>query len=450
MSKSLPTAREAALKALVWVERDEAYLNLVFPSLAGGLSSRDRALALRIAQGTLQHLNTLDWALGLFLKQPLSRFTPWIRNLLRLSAYQLLYAQRIPPHAVIDEGVRLARRYGHRGVAGLANAVLRRLSENRESLPWPDPARDLTAYLALKYSHPPWLVRRWLDRYGAAETEALCRANNEVSPLSIRPNRLRVTVEELQERLEREGAGATPSPIVPGALYLSVNSPPDRLESYREGLFTIQGEGSMLVSLLLEPRPGAQVVDLCSAPGGKTTHLAELMEDRGEVAAVDIYPQRLRLVEKAAARLGLTCIRTVLGDGRHPAALPLSPSPYILVDAPCSGLGVLRRLPELKWRRRPEDLVAMQERQLELLRGAYSLLAPGGRLLYSVCTNEQEETEAVAQRFGRAFPDLVLVEESRLPGVAAGARPRGGTLELLPHRDGTDGFFMALWEKKGP
>ncbi len=444
-----PTAREAALQALLRVERDGAYLNLALPPLLAGLAPQERGLASRIATGTIQHLNTIDWALNLFLTSPLHKLTLAMRNLLRLSAYQLLYLDRVPAHAVVDEAVRLARRYGHRGVAGLANAVLRRLSAEKDDLPWPDATANAAEYLSLRYSHPQWMVKRWIERYGAAEAESLCRANNETAPLSLRPNTLRTTAAQLRERLSTERVEAAFSPRVPGMLLVNPHGSLVELDSYKDGLFTIQGESSALVAPCLDPGPEQMVLDLCSAPGGKTTHLAELMLDRGVIHAVDIHPHRLQLVQRAAQRLGLSSIRTLEIDGRKIGAAGLPLQQCILVDAPCTGLGVIRRLPELKWRRREEELLRMQKLQLELLEAAASMLAPGGKLLYSVCTNEPEETMAVARSFSARHPELKLqAGPGRLPDPLCTAIGEDGTINLLPHRHGLDGFFIALWRRQ--
>ena len=448
MSGKVLTGREAALRALYRMERDGAFLNLALPPLVGGLPPQERALAMELASGTVRRLNTLDWSLGLFLKQPLERLTIWMRNLLRLGAYQLLFLDRIPVHAAVDEAVKLARRYGHRGVAGLANAVLRRLAAAGGDLPWPDPARSPVENLILQSSHPKWMVERWVSRFGLEGARSLCKANNEPPAASLRPNRLRISPAALQERLAAEGVFAEFSPRLPGVLLAEPGGVVAALESFREGLFTLQGESSILVPPLFEPRPGESIIDLCSAPGGKTTHLAELMDDGGVITAVDPHAHRLGLVEQAALRLKLTSIKTLRADGTRIGEAGLQPPHRILVDAPCSGLGVIRRLPELKWRRTPADLERGSRLQLDLLGAAAALLRPGGALLYSVCTFEPEETTAVARAFSAAHPHFTPQPLRPLlpPGLVA-EEPATGGLFLYPHLDGLDGFFIALWHK---
>ncbi len=448
MSRKVLTGREAALRALYRMEREGAFLNLALPPLLEGLPPHERALARELASGSVRRLNTLDWALGLFLKQPLERLTIWMRSLLRLSAYQLLYLERIPVHAAVDEAVKLARRYGHRGVAGLANAVLRRLASAERHLPWPHSDRHPLENLVLQSSHPEWLVERWVRRFGLEEARLLCKANNEPPPLALRPNTLRTTPGTLRERLAAEGVPSEFSPRLPGILLAKPARDISALAAFREGLFAVQGESSILVSPLLRPRPGEIILDLCSAPGGKTTHLAGLMGDSGSVIAVDLHESRLRLVEESARRLGLTSIETLAADGTRIGETGLQPPHRILVDAPCSGLGVIRRLPELKWRRLPADLERMPRLQLSLLTAAAALLRPGGLLLYSVCTFEPEETAAVAEAFGSTHPSFAPQPLlSHLPTGLGTEETAAGGLFLYPHRHKLDGFFIALWKK---
>jgi 16S rRNA (cytosine967-C5)-methyltransferase len=448
--KNIPQkgAREAALRALVRVEEDGAYLNLILPSLLQNAPPAERALAVQIATGTLQRLNTIDWVINLYSRRNLNAYTPWLRNLLRLSVYQILFLDRVPHYALVDEAVRLARRFGHRGVAGLANALLRRIATESTNLPWPDSTVNSSEYLSLKHSQPLWLVNRLVSRLGLAEAESWCLASNQKPLISIRPNLMRTDSAALIEKLQSEGLEASVSPVVPAMLRLAEGASPAAAKSFREGLFTIQGESSALIAPLLAPRHGDLVIDLCSAPGGKTTHLAELIGDSGRVYACDLHQSRLQLVEKAANRLGLQNITTVTVDGRNPGAQNLPLADAILVDAPCSGLGVIRRLPEIKWRRNEEDLLRMQALQIELLTSAARLLKPGGKLLYSVCTTEPEETEAVAAAFNMAHQQFIAEELlSGLPLSLQSDQDSSETIKLWPQRHDLDGFFIALWRK---
>jgi len=438
------------MKALVRFEQDGAYINLLLPPLINSLPEQDKALARKLAVGTVQHLNTIDWALQLYSKRKLDALTPWIRNLLRVSAYQILYLERVPLYASVNEAVNLARRYGHQGVAGLVNALLRKLANEGDHLPWPDLQKEPVDYLSLRYSYPSWLIKRIIELNGFAEAEKWCLANLEKPPLSIRVNRLRATADQVVEKLALEQIEAAPIQMVSDLLIVKSGAGKiARSRSFSDGLLSIQGQSSVLVAPLLNPQPGEVIIDLCSAPGGKTTHLAELQQDRGHIIAVELHQSRVGLIEKAAARLGLKSILTVQSDGREIERLNLPAADAVLVDAPCSGLGVIRRLPEIKWRRCEGDLLAFQKLQLELLAAAAGQLKPGGRLLYSVCTNEPEETVQVAEAFLKAHPDFIPQPLTpQLPPLLQPLLNDSPALTFLPHRHNLDGFFIALWQKK--
>ncbi len=443
-------ARDGALQALIRYEQDQAYLNLLLPSLTAHLPAAEIGLARQLAAGVVGRLNTLDWLLSQFSKHNLNTMTPSIRNLLRLGLYQLLYLDRIPAYAAINETVKLARRYGHRGTAGLVNALLRRINREKANLPWPDRQAEPLLSMSLRCSLPLWLAERAIMRFGQEEAQIWASSVNSRPPLTLRPNCMRTDPAELVEALEKEEITARVSPLVPWMVRVeSSGFVPAKSSAFKNGYFTVQGESSALVAPLLNPSSGGIVVDLCSAPGGKTTHLAELMDGRGTVYAVEPHGNRLRLVESAALRLGLQNIVTLNLDGRQLNQNLIKAPEAILVDAPCSGLGVIGRLPEIKWRRQYSDLAGLQQQQLELLSAAADLLSAGGLLIYSVCSTEPEETSAVVEQFNRKqqvfFP---LPLQNHLPaGFHAAENPKG-QLTLWPHRQGLDGFFIARWIKK--
>ncbi|MGI6317146.1 MAG: 16S rRNA (cytosine(967)-C(5))-methyltransferase RsmB [Dethiobacteria bacterium] len=444
-------ARSAALEALKEVEEREAYLNLVLNRILSGISLSDaeRSLFTELAYGVMQRRNTLDWVLSLFLNRPMEKLTIWIRNILRMGVYQLLYLPRIPDSAAVDEAVKLAYRYGHRGVAGLVNAVLRKVSAEKGSLPWPSREENPALYLSLRHSYPLWMVERWMENMGFEEAEAFCAAGNKVPPLTVRTNTLKLSKAELKKRLELEGVGAEDLVYAPEGLHLKLNKRLVELESFREGLFQVQGESSMLVAPLLNPQPGESVLDLCSAPGGKTVHLGILMQNRGNIVAADLYPQRLKLVQDAARRQGIDIINIEKLDGRSVNPDKEGAFQRVLVDVPCSGLGVIRRKGDLKWRRRPEDILSLAELQLQLLKGAFKYLCRGGVLLYSACTTEPEETTGVIEKFLAAEPSAKPVTLSPLlPEKLRGEEKKEGMLYLWPHKHNLDGFFLARIRKK--
>jgi 16S rRNA (cytosine967-C5)-methyltransferase len=436
-----PTAREVALEVLHRVDADRAWSGAALRAALGraGLTPADEAFATELVYGTLRHRGQVDWAIGQTLHGRLDRLPARIRDVLRLGAYQLTFLSRVPARAACDETVELARRVGHRGTVSLVNAVMRRLAASPPA--WPEPA-DTAEAIAVRWSHPEWLVARWLARLGPEETRGLCEANNATPPSWVRLNTLRGTPAVLDARLRALGIEAEPSARVPEARRVTAGSPDARDAAYAAGLLTPQDEGSMLVARLAAPAPGEVVIDACAAPGGKTTHLAALMEGRGRVVACDVLEQKLTTVRRQCERLGVSGVETRLLDAaRLGDAFPAA-ADRVLVDAPCSGLGVLRRRPEIRWRIRPEDLGPIAERQLRLLTGAAGAVRPGGRLIYSVCTTEPEEGRDVIAAFLASSPAFAPVPIEDWPFATPDGRP--GTVLLYPHRAGTDGFFVAV------
>ncbi|MFO7173163.1 MAG: 16S rRNA (cytosine(967)-C(5))-methyltransferase RsmB [Bacillota bacterium] len=450
-------AREVALRALVRIEVDGAYANLALDQALSRWAlpdPRDRALATELVYGVTRRRGTLDWALGQVASRPLADLTPWIRNILRQGAYQLLYLDRIPASAVIHEAVELAKRYGHPGVAGFVNAVLRGLQRRLPELPFPDPERDPAGYLEVAESAPRWLVERWLGEYGPEEARALLAAMNQPPPLTARVNRLRTDREALIQRLAAEGVTAQPTRYSPDGVVLTGVASAASLEalpSHREGLFTVQDESSMLVAPVVDPRPGETVLDIAAAPGGKSTHLAERMGDQGRVVAVDLHPHKIALIEAAAKRLGLRSVEPVCADGRTVGRLFAGRADRVLCDLPCSGLGTLARRPDARWRKRPEDIPTLAALQLELLRAAAQALRPGGVLVYSTCTITREENLAVVEAFLAEHPDFRPDDLTPFLPEALRGEPgvQEGWIQLLPHRHGTDGFFIARLVRRG-
>lgn len=446
-----PTARQTALQVLYTIEVQQAFTDVALRHTLdrSPLDRRERAFVTECVYGVVRWQGRIDWLLAQVCRRPLETLTPWIRNALRLGAYQCLWMTGVPHRAAVYETVELARRFGHQGTARLVNGVLRTLLRQYNVYTLPDAATQSAAHLAVAFSHPQWLVERWLKRYGWERTQALCEANNRAGGITLRTNTLRTTPAALAQRLQQEGLRhVAPSTLVPEGLIVHGTDRLDALPSYGEGLFQVQDEGAMLVALLCQPRPGHRVLDACAAPGGKTTHLAQLMQDTGWIVACDVQAGRLRLLCDNVRRLRLRCVTAVVADAAR--ALPVRGSlERILVDAPCTGFGVLRRRPDIKWRRTPADFAALQALQLALLDQAQRVLAADGLLVYSVCSNEPEETHEVVARFLAAHPELRLVSADlafvrRCPVPSATA----GTLDLTPEQWLTDGVFVARFCRK--
>ncbi len=440
------SARQTALQILYAIDAEQAYTDVALRQTLrhGSLDRRDRAFITECVYGVVRWQGRIDWGLEHACRYPLEALTPWVRNILRLGAYQCLWMQRVPRRAAVYEAVELARRFGHQGTARLVNGVLRTLIRQHGTYTLPDATTQPVAHLAVASSHPQWLVERWLQRYGWERTRALCAANNRPAGITLRPNTLRIAPAELTLRLQRDGVRhLTPSSLGSGGLIAHGTDRLDASSSYREGLFQVQDEGAMLVAPLCQARAGQRVLDACAAPGGKATHLAQLMQDTGTLVALDVRGSRLRLLHDNTRRLHLSSITPLVADATGP--LPFRRAfDRILVDAPCSGLGVLRRHPDIKWRKSPTDLAHLQAVQLALLQRLLPALSADGMLVYSVCSNEPEETHDVVQCFLAAHPhvELVGIENpfpQRLPWPAA----TPGTLDITPEQLDTEGVFVA-------
>ncbi|ACA60093.1 16S rRNA (cytosine(967)-C(5))-methyltransferase RsmB [Candidatus Desulforudis audaxviator] len=446
------SAREIALHVLKAVEADGAYANLALNRALEEFrpSKLDRAFATELAYGTLRTLNTLDWIVSRYLQQPLGDQTVWSRNILRLGAYQLFYMDKVPAGAACFEAVELAKKYGTPGTARFVNGVLRNVARHKDELQFPDPETDLVTHISLKYFHPTWLVKRWLTELGPEETIALCQANNTIPPNTIRVNTLRVDRDSLAVRLEQEGLTVRKTRFAPEGLEIGGFVSMRALPSFQQGLFQIQDESSMLVAHAVNPARGVRILDACSAPGGKTTHLAQLMENEGIIKALDIHQHKLKLVSDNCRRLGIDNVETELLDARDLPGEFEGWADFVLVDAPCSGLGVLRRRPDARWRKEPGQITGLVRLQEAILAGAAQCVRAGGVLVYSTCTITYEENLGQVQSFLAHHPDFLL--ENLRPFLPAGLgeeQMARGYLEIFPHtHEGMDGFFIARMRRR--
>ena len=449
-SETAKSCRELAVEILLKVDERKAYADILLDHAlkTASLSPQDQALLTQLIYGALRWRGRIDWQLSRVLPRPLAGMNGYLRNLLRLTLYQLFFLDRVPDYAAVNEGVELAKRRGGPKAAGLVNAVTRRLLREKDHLA-DLPEGDAARQLSVQWSHPEWLVKKWLGYFGGKETEALLRANNEESPLVLRANRLKVDREALLQKLTAAGIEAIRSSWAPQAIVLKTGSPVVKLPGFAEGLFQVQGEASQLVAFLLDPKPGERVLDACAAPGGKTTHIAELMEDRGELVANDISARGLEKLKENVQRLGLTCVEAVAADVTQGLKGQLA-SPYdrILADVPCSGLGTLRSHPEAKWHREEKDIGRLSRLQRKILEQLPRYLKPGGILVYATCTLTREENEEVVEDFLRDHDDFALENGADFLPEPARRLVRGNYFLALPHKHGTDGFFAARMRKQ--
>jgi len=438
-------ARRLAFEVLLRVEATDAFADVLLAHRLAdtALPPREHALATRLVYGTLAWQGRLDFHLGTLVRNvAVERLDPPVRAALRLGLYQLLFLDRVPAYAAVDASVRLARVAGA-GAGGLVNAVLRRAATlGRSGLALPPADADPIARLAVEWSHPGWLVARWADEFGLSELPALLAADNERAPTTLRANALVTTRDALQTELAVEGVETRPGAWAPEALRVDRHAAAlRRLRAWGAGRFAFQGEVSQLIAPLLGAEPGRRFLDACAAPGGKTAHLGALAGG-GTIVALDRRPAGVRRVLAETHRLGVSTVVAAAGDARRPPVA--APFDAVLIDAPCSGLGTLRRHPELRWRRRPEDVPRFAALQREILAGVAPLVRPGGVLVYAVCTRTREENEEVVAALTDAHPQL-HVEDARehLPPHAAPLVDRRGFLRTAPHHDGLDGFFAA-------
>ncbi|MEW9667567.1 16S rRNA (cytosine(967)-C(5))-methyltransferase RsmB [Ammoniphilus sp. 3BR4] len=444
------SARSIALQVLIDVQDHKAFSNLQLNAALKreGLDRREAGLATELVYGTLSRLNTLDWILSKLINKPISKLEIWVQNLLRLSLYQLHYLDKIPERAVVHEAVEEAKRRGHKGTIGLVNGVLRNYSRRKEE--WVFPAQwPKFKKIALEYSHPEWLVKRWLSFFGETDTIGMCKMNNQPPPVSVRINPLMATREKVLQVVqeELEGAEIASSDIAPQGLLLKQVGNIAFSQAYQRGMFTIQDESSMLVAHAVAAKPGMHVLDTCAAPGGKTTHIAELMENSGSILALDIHEHKLKLITANADRLGVTIIEPKQADARKlPSDLHKGLFDRILVDAPCSGFGVIRRKPDLKWQKQLKDIEEIAQTQYQILEQAARWLKPGGCLVYSTCTVDPEENSRLIHRFIDANPSFTLdasLVTDMPPNLRQHFHKSGGYIQILPHQFGSDGFFIS-------
>jgi len=439
------SGREQALKLLVKFDAGDVGLDALVEREFAGLSTRERAFAMELVYGVLRWRIKIDWIIDLKSTVRTKKMEHLVLNILRLGVYQLLFLTKVPPHAVIDESVGLLKGGGTRK-KGFVNAVLRTVDTDRESIYFPNLKASPARYLSIVHSHPEWLVERWLKRFGVRETIALCQVNNRRPPLTLRTNSLRLTREQLADNLRRDGIGVEPCAFAPLALEVK-ERPSTPLPPSPD--YYLQDEASQIVPYLLAPKPGEVVLDACAAPGGKATAIAQLMENEGQVFALDISPVKVGIIEKIAEQLGTTIVTALPGDGlKKIDCVPSRGFDAILIDAPCSGLGVIRRNPDIKYRKTGADLERLGALQAALLDNLAGYLKDGGRLVYSTCSYEPEENEEVVKGFLRKHGDFVIEDGSGfLPEQCAPLVESDGFLRTLPHRHGMDGFFAARLKK---
>ncbi|MBD3287845.1 16S rRNA (cytosine(967)-C(5))-methyltransferase RsmB [candidate division KSB1 bacterium] len=400
-------ARRLVIKILNRIEDTGAYADIVLANELSGrnMPQRDRHLVTELVNGTIRWQSRLDWIILLYFSGDYEKCPQKIRTILRTALYQIIFLSKVPDYAAISEAVSLAKKLKGAFWGRKVNAILRSISKHQDEIEYPDAAKNPVKFLSVRYSHPEWMVSRWLERFGFEQTKSLLKSNNNPPKHTLRVNRLRISVSELQGLLLGAGIKTKATKFVNECLIVDKLPNLDDFDLFQRGLFSVQDESAALVGGLVDPQPGELILDLCSAPGGKATHLAEIAGNGCKIIAVDLHLNRLQLVSSAARRLGHKNIFPVNANAAHVAT---AKADKILIDAPCTGLGVLSKRSDARWKRTPGQLAELVTIQRKILDNASKLLKNGGYLIYSTCTTEPEENEQQIARFLRNHPEFKI------------------------------------------
>lgn len=438
------SARATALRVLVSCRNNGAWADAALKAQISrdGLSGPDAALCSRIVYGVMQNRMLLDFYIGAYCTQKPDHLQPPLLEILRIGAYQIIYLDKIPDSAAVNTSVELAKLAKRGQASGLVNAVLRKLSQNKKALP-PVPERDDVQRLSIQYSHPKWFVKRLVSLLGREEAERFLACDNQIAPITVQVNPLKTTLEALTEELQQAGISVQPHSWVPDCLELSGTGDLAALPSFREGKFLVQDPAARLVSLIAGIRPGQKVLDVCAAPGGKSLSAAFAMAGNGSIVACDLHENKLKRIQESADRLGVNIITTQAADGRVFRPEWEASFDTVLVDAPCSGLGIIRKKPDTRYKK-ADDLFTLPVVQTAILDNAARYVRPGGTLVYSTCTILPEENEQVTEAFLAEHADFGL-EPFELP-LPVGKSD--GSLTLWPQRHDTDGFYICRMTRR--
>jgi 16S rRNA (cytosine967-C5)-methyltransferase len=446
---STKNPRRAAFDILLRIEKEKSFADILIDHELSKeiIKGADRGLLTELVYGVLRRQGTLDHIIGQFSKQRPEKLELFVLLLLRLGVYQSFFLDRVPVSAAVNETVNLAKELAPRA-AGFINAILRSADRGRDSISYPDREKSPVDYLAVRYSHPAWLAAQWCEQLGVDAAESLAAAMAEPPPFTIRANTLRISREALMERLSAEGVTCSPTTWSADGIRLNQSGAINRLPSFKEGLFTVQDESSQLAPLFLDAKKGERVLDACAAPGGKSTQIAQLMGDSGEIFACDVNHKKLRMIKETCERLGINSVRTFTMDATSASnAIKDTTFHRILVDAPCSGLGVIRRNPEGKWWKSPADLVQLAATQRGIMENLSKYLEPAGTLVYATCSTSLQENEEVIDAFLGRHPEFVVEDLRPLFPSLADLFTERGFFRSWPHKHGMDGFFAARLKK---
>lgn len=444
----MKSVREEVLDLLLQVEKEKSYAQLSLKNALTDMDQRDKALATEIFYGTLKYQIQLDYFLNQYSKTPVKKMKPLIRNILRMSVYQLLYLDKIPASAVINEAVKIVKKRKMQGLSGFVNGVLRNIDREKENLTFPDMRKDQGKYYSIKYALPEWIVKMWFKSYGEEKTQKICEALNKRAMVCGRCNTLKGSVEEIKAAFIKEGIEVEEGELLEEAFYIKKVGSLQNSPSFKAGEWTVQDESAMLVAHVVNPKRGDYVLDMCSAPGGKSMHMAAMMANKGEIISCDIHPHKLELIEKNAKRLGINIIKPTLQDGTIFNEAWEGQFDKVLLDAPCSGLGIMKRKPDIRLNKTYEDLEDIAAIQRELFKQAVRYLKEDGVLVYSTCTISKIENENMVKEMMALYGLELVNMVDTIPEKLQASIEDNGMLQILPYVADTDGFFIASLRKR--
>lgn len=432
------TVREKVAQVLTDIEKDDTYLQLALKKELDTLEAKDKGFANELIYGTIKWRLRLDYVLDQFSKTPVKKMKPFVRQLMRMSVYQILFLDKVPASAAINEAVKIMHKRKMSNLSGFINGVLRNIDRNKSEITYPN--------LSVYYSIPEWIITRWMKYYGEMETKAICESLSQRARVCIRINTLKTTKDKVKALLSEEGITVLEEGFLPESLYIHAPSGIHHSPSFKGGLWTVQDESAMLVGHVLGPEKGDEILDVCSAPGGKTVHLAELMQNEGHIIGADIHEHKIELIEKNAKRLGASIVEGKLQDGMLINEDWKEKFDKILLDAPCSGLGIIKRKPDIRYAKDETAIRDINNIQRKLLKNAINYLKKDGILVYSTCTLTQEENQNMVEYALSLGLQLDAIPYD-MPACLKPYIKDNAYIEILPHVTNTDGFFMARFRK---
>lgn len=432
------TVREKVAQILTDIEKDDTYLQLALKKELDTLEAKDKGFANELIYGTIKWRLRLDYVLDQFSKTPVKKMKPFVRQLMRMSVYQILFLDKVPASAAINEAVKIMHKRKMSNLSGFVNGVLRNIDRNKLEITYPN--------LSVYYSIPEWIITRWMKYYGEMETKAICESLSQRARVCIRINTLKITKDKVKALLSEEGITVLEEGFLPESLYIHAPSGIHHSPSFKAGLWTVQDESAMLVGHVLGPEKGDEILDVCSAPGGKTVHLAELMQNEGHIIGADIHEHKIELIEKNAKRLGASIVEGRLQDGMLINEDWKEKFDKILLDAPCSGLGIIKRKPDIRYAKDETAIRDINNIQRKLLKNAINYLKKDGILVYSTCTLTQEENQNMVEYALSLGLQLDAIPYD-MPACLKPYIKDNAYIEILPHVTDTDGFFMARFRK---